>query len=70
MPHLMNVVNITKKHNMKSILSDPRKNDFESQALPCLWSRGSNNVHSRHIRTIPPDELKKGSLPSIVNTML
>ena len=42
-PHLMIVVNIANEHNRKSILSDPRRNDFESHELPCLWSRGSNS---------------------------
>ena len=49
MPHLSTVVRIAKEHKTKSILSDPRRNDFESQVLPCLWSRGSNNLHSLHI---------------------
>ena len=70
MPHRRTVVRIAKEHKMKSILSETRRNDFESQALPCLWSSGSKNLHSLHILAIPPDELKKSSLPSIANTML
>ena len=70
MPHLRMVVRIAREHKMKLILSDLRRNDFESQALPCLWSRWSNNLHSLYILAMPPDELKKGSLPSIANTML
>ena len=70
MPHRRTVVRIAKEHKMKSILSEPRRNDFESQALPCLWSSGSNNLHSLHILAIPPDDLKKSSLLSIANTML
>ena len=62
-PHLKTVVRIAKEHKMKSILSDPRRNDLESQASPCLWSRGSNNLYSLHILEMPLDELKKGSLP-------
>ena len=70
MPHLSTVVRIAKEHKTKSILSDPRRNDFKSQVLPCLWSMGSNNLHSLHILAMPSDELKEGSLPSITNTML
>ena len=70
MSHLRTVVGIAREHKMKSILSEYRRNDFESQALPCLWSRWSNNLHSLYILAMPPDELKKGSLPSIANTML
>ena len=32
--------------------------------------RGSNNLHSLHILAMPPDKLKKGSLPLIANTLL
>ena len=70
MSHLRTVVRIAREQRMKSILSEPLRNAFESKALPFLWSRGSNNLHSLQILAMPPEELKKGSLPSIVNTML
>ena len=68
-PHLKMVVSITIGHNRKSILSDPIRNDFESQVFPCFWSNGSNSLHSLHIIAMPSDALMKSTLPSITNTI-
>ena len=68
-PHLKMVVSITIGHNRKSILSDPIRNDFESQVFLCFWSNGSNSLHSLHIIAMPSDALMKGTLPSITNTI-
>ena len=69
-PHLKTVVSIFSEHKKKSILSEPFRNDLESQVFPCLWCNGSNNLHSRHILAMPPDAMVKGSLSSIVRTIL
>ena len=35
-PHIYIVVSISIEHNRKSVLSDPLRNDLESQVFPCL----------------------------------
>ena len=68
-PYLKMVISIANKHKRKSILSDPLRTDFKSEAFSCLWSNWSNSLHSLHILEMPSDTLMKGSLPSIANTI-
>ena len=68
-PHLYIVVSISIEHNRKSVLSDPLKNDLESQVFPCLWSNRSNSLQSRHIFATPHNALMKGSFQSTASTI-